>query len=301
MADANSNMPLANELQLVNYLQSMLTGKTINPNYTGATVQTAQMVPTMSGADMNSIMTEWLRGNGQFLDHMRQQNVAGLYNTSTQKLLANDLTAQAALKAAQANIQIQQGNANLMNQYYSRLQAQQPKYLPSQGGLGKTAAAAGIAGLDKLLGGVLGTQKGKKDPRVIDESGATKGSSSTESSSPDTSAIDTSSLSSAPLQDVLDAGSLALTNPQIAEAYDFGQNMSIDPAMTSAWDQLLGIDTPMMSTVESPYFSSSIDLNGWDMSSWEMPAVDTYQSFYDSYGTTPGYDFVDYSDYSFDW
>jgi hypothetical protein len=148
-----SMMPLQGEMQLVNYLSSLFGGKQLNPKYTGETVTPASLVPEMTGDEMSSVMTEWMRGQGNFLGNQRQQNLAGLYNTSTSKLVANDLQAQAALKAALANTQIKQGNSQLMNQYYSKLQNQQPQYLPNDPNqLGKTGAAAGIAALNSLLG-----------------------------------------------------------------------------------------------------------------------------------------------------
>lgn len=163
MAEKTSNMPLQGELGLINYLQGIFSGKVANPNYTGASVPAPVTAPLMSGQDMQNIMTEFLRGNGQFLDQMRQQNMAGLYNSSTRNLVANDLTAQAALKASTANSAIQQQNAAILNNYNARVAAQQPKYLPnSQGGMGKVAAALGIAGIDKLLGGALGGGSKKK-------------------------------------------------------------------------------------------------------------------------------------------
>lgn len=175
----NSNMPLAGELGLINYLQGLFSNKVANPNYTGASVPAPVLAPTMSGQDMQNIMTEFLRGNGQFLDQMRQQNLSGLYNSSTRNLVANDLTAQAALKASTANAGIQNQNAQILNTYNARVAAQQPKYLPNtQGGTGKAAAALGVAGLDWLLKNGLGgkgtetSKRTKKDPNAIDESGA---------------------------------------------------------------------------------------------------------------------------------
>lgn len=148
-----SMMPLQGEMQLVNYLSSLFGGKTVNPAYTGETVLPPSLIPEMTGDDMSSVMTEWLRGQGNFLGNQRQQNLAGLYNTSTSKLVANDLTAQAALKAALANTQIKQGNSQLQNQYYSRLQNQQPQYLPQDPNqMSKVGAALGVSALNSLLG-----------------------------------------------------------------------------------------------------------------------------------------------------
>lgn len=131
MADmVKSDMPLANELSVVNYLRNILgvsSSGTATAGQVGNTLQavggvstpgvaTASQAEELTQDQLSTIMTEWLRGNGQFLDNMRQQNVSGLYNTSTQKLVANDLTAQAALKAATANQEIQKANANLATQ-----------------------------------------------------------------------------------------------------------------------------------------------------------------------------------------
>lgn len=164
MADpVNSNMPLAGEMALASYLSNLFgSGKTPNPNYTGATPLPPQLVGQMSGGDMQNIMTEFLRGNGQFLQQMMQQNQSGIYNSPTRRLIANDLTAQAALKATQANVPIQQGNASLMNQYYSRLNNQQPQYLPGDPNRKQNSAMAlGIAALNKLLEGGLSGKDGK--------------------------------------------------------------------------------------------------------------------------------------------
>lgn len=123
---ATSDMPLANEVSVVQYLRNLMgagtnaasasqvagTQQAVGGTATGGTATAAQ-APELTQDQLSSIMTEWLRGNGQFLDNMRQQNVSGLYNTSTQKLVANDLTAQAALKAATANQEIQKTNAAL--------------------------------------------------------------------------------------------------------------------------------------------------------------------------------------------
>jgi hypothetical protein len=151
-------MPLQNEMQLANWISGMF-GKTANPNYTGATVAAPQLVNQMSGQDMQNLMTEFMRGQGGFLQNMQQARQSGLYNSNTQRLVANDITAQAALKATQANVPIQQGNASLMNQYYAKQGALQPKYLPGN----KNTALGGlaIAGLQKLMQG--GGKKGSKD------------------------------------------------------------------------------------------------------------------------------------------
>lgn len=140
-----TTMPFEEELKTAQYITSLLGGnKKPNPNYSGEVIK-PDMVPEISPTDMNSIMTEWLRTNGQFLDTMRQQNMSGLYNSSTQKLLANDLTAQAALKAATLNSNIKQGNTQLANQYYAKVSTQ-----PS-----KTIKGGGPSTLDKVLAAAL--------------------------------------------------------------------------------------------------------------------------------------------------
>lgn len=100
------DMPLQPELGLVNYLRS-ITGAGGSGN-----VATPGVAKEIDASGLSSIMTDWLRGNGQFLQNMQQQNQAGLYNSSTRRLVANDLTAQAALKAAGANQATRISNAD---------------------------------------------------------------------------------------------------------------------------------------------------------------------------------------------
>lgn len=175
------SMPLQNEMQLANWISGMVSGKSPNPNYTGATVQAPQLVNQMAPQDLQNLMTEYMRGQGGFLNNMMQSRQSGLYNSNTRNLVSNDILAQAALKASQANVPIQQGNAQLMNQYYSKQQAIQPKYLPNNS---KNDALGGlaIAGIQKLLSGGLGSflggglktpgKKGSGSQTSMDEEGA---------------------------------------------------------------------------------------------------------------------------------
>jgi hypothetical protein len=103
-------MPLQSELGLVNYLRS------ISGVGGAGNVAVGSQAQEIDSAGLSNIMTDWLRSNGQFLQSMQQQNQAGLYNSSTRRLVANDLTAQAALKAAGANQTTRINNAsNLTN------------------------------------------------------------------------------------------------------------------------------------------------------------------------------------------
>lgn len=269
------SLPLQNEMQLANWVSSLFSGKTANPNYTGGKVAPPQLVDQLSGQDMQNLMTEFLRGNGNFLQNMMQQNQAGLYNTNTRRLVANDLTAQAALKASQANVPIQQGNAQLMNAYYSKLAAQAPKYLPSSSRNDALGGLA-IAGLQQLLkGGKDKKQQGSKESSSTDseksaESGGNIFDQITEFFSPSADTSSPVSLDSIAPQMSVDPGSLLgdMTGAQ----YDFG--MSVDPGLSFDFG-----------SVGSDYNFQP----------------DTYESFTDSYGTAPGYDYQDYSEYFFDY
>lgn len=282
MAEKTSNMPLQGELGLINYLQGIFSGKVANPNYTGASVPAPVTAPLMSGQDMQNIMTEFLRGNGQFLDQMRQQNLSGMYNSSTQKLVANDLTAQAALKASTANSNIMQGNAAILNNYNARVAAQQPKYLPnSQGGMGKVAAALGIAGLEKLLNSG-NTKKGqgkskqtqnKDDPNSESDTGTSFFDKITEMFNSESSS---------------QVGSL----DEVAGSIN---NMSIDPQ--SFLSDIIGGSDYGMSM--DPGLNLSFDTGPMDYGSYDY-VPDTPESFYDTYNTNLGYDFADYDEYFFD-
>ena len=110
--------PLQPELGLINYLRQITgigtPGSVAVPGQASQSIQAvAGQAPELTQDTLSNIMTEWLRGSGNFLNAMHQQNQSGLYNSSTRRLVANDLTAQAALKAAQAGSAVQQRNAEL--------------------------------------------------------------------------------------------------------------------------------------------------------------------------------------------
>jgi hypothetical protein len=243
-----SMMPLQGEMQLVNYLSSLFGGKTVNPNYTGETVLPPSLIPEMTGDDMSSVMTEWLRGQGNFLGNQRQQNLAGLYNTSTSKLVANDLTAQAALKAALANTQIKQGNSQLQNQYYSRLQNQQPQYLPQDPNqMGKVGAALGVSALNSLLGG-----GGKDGGGLLDKlMGALTGTSAKTSTQPSTGKKPATKKPT----DVTDQG-------QGADSMGSGTDMvgGIDP-IEAALNDYYGVADPMIAELTADAVNPNFNTN----------------------------------------
>lgn len=176
MADTkSSNMPLQGEMQLANWISNMFSNKTANPNYTGGTVPNPVLAPTMTAQDMQNLMTEYMRGDGRFLQQMQQGRTAGLYNSSTSNLIANDITAQAALKASSANQNINAQNAQILNTFNQRQAIQQPKYLPNGGNQNAALGGLAIAGLQKLLGGGISlggsTKKksDKEDARTMEE------------------------------------------------------------------------------------------------------------------------------------
>ena len=271
-------MPLQNEMQLANWVSSLFSGKTANPNYTGATVAAPQLVNQMSGQDLQNLMTEYMRGSGNFLQNMMQQNQSGLYNTNTRQLVANDLTAQAALKASQANVPIQQGNAQLMNQYYAKQAALQPKYLPSNNRNNALGGLA-IAGLQELMKG-RGKGKGKEQ----DSTSSSKESSSSDQSANIFEQIAEMFTPSASVEGGVGevAGGMSM-DPQnfLADFIGGGDQygMSMDP----------GLNLDFGNTFELQNDSYSYDF-----------VPDTYESFESSYGSAPGYDFQDYDEYFFD-
>lgn len=111
---AQSNLPFSEELGLVNYLRQATGTQSVDASKSyKASQATAAQAPLITEAGLSGIMTDFLRTNGQFLQNMNQQNQSGLYNSSTRRLVANDLTAQAALKAATANQNIGVQNAQL--------------------------------------------------------------------------------------------------------------------------------------------------------------------------------------------
>lgn len=132
--DQASLMPFAGEIGLANYINNLFGGGSANNYGMGnlalagtPTTSTAAQVATpekltanlqseLSPEDMNNLITEWLRGQGNFLGAAREQNLSGMYNTATRNLVSNDLMSQAALKATQANIPIKTANAQILNQ-----------------------------------------------------------------------------------------------------------------------------------------------------------------------------------------
>jgi hypothetical protein len=274
-------MPLQNEMQLANWISGMF-GKTANPNYTGATVAAPQLVNQMSGQDMQNLMTEFMRGQGGFLQSMQQARQSGLYNSNTQRLVANDITAQAALKATQANVPIQQGNASLMNQYYAKQGALQPKYLPGNKSKENALGALAIAGLQKLMQG-----EGKKGAKGKKEDPATAAKEGTGEEAPQ----DFMSAMGDKLSEIFGSGSVS-PDLQVGSTADIPQ-MSFDPQ--SMIGDFAGANQDYGMSID-PGLSFNFDQG--DYSYDYQP--DTYDSFYDSYGTNPGYDFQDYDEYFFD-
>lgn len=153
MADTKMALPLQNEMQLAQWISGMISGKTANPNYKGEVAKVNQIAP-LGSADLQNLMTEFMRGQGGFLQNMMQQNQSGLYNTNTRRLVADDITAQAALKATAANTDIAKANAQLANTYQAQVHASGPKYLPGNP-RGDALGGLAIAGLSKLLSGGL--------------------------------------------------------------------------------------------------------------------------------------------------
>lgn len=100
-----STLPFQEEMGLINYLRG--------PQKVQAGAVSPIQLAEPSGQDLNAIIQEFLRTDGRFLQNMLQQNTSGLYNSSTRKLLANDLLAQAAQKAALAKGTVSAQNAQL--------------------------------------------------------------------------------------------------------------------------------------------------------------------------------------------
>lgn len=170
--DQASLMPLSGEIGLANYISSLFGGGAKLGNLQLASTPT---LPTTAGVEeytpeqMNQLMTEWLRGGGNFLNTAREQNLSGLYNTATRNLVSNDLMAQAALKATQANVPIKTANAQIA-QTQANAQAQlaanvalanaktqneynmeSAKLKASQPSAGVLGGALGIAALGAIL------------------------------------------------------------------------------------------------------------------------------------------------------
>ena len=154
-------LPLAGESALFNYLQGLVTGKTPNPAYTGVQVERPAPIQELTGDALQSIITEYLRGQGNLLGNLAQPKQAGLYNSNTQTLVANDIMTSAARKAALANTAIQESNAKITNDYVANLLKSQPKYIDTSNQRSSAAGGLAISGLRKLLG--MGTSEtGKK-------------------------------------------------------------------------------------------------------------------------------------------
>lgn len=115
-----SLMPFSGEIGLAQYINQLFGGNTgqitnlaLAPTPTQLTTeQLAEYTPEQ----LSQLMTEYMRGAGNFLGAAREQNLSGLYNTATRNLVSNDIMAQAALKATQANTAVKTANANLANQ-----------------------------------------------------------------------------------------------------------------------------------------------------------------------------------------
>ena len=274
------SMPLQNEMQLANWISGMF-GKQANPNYRGEVAQVNQ-IPQMSGQDLQNLMTEYMRGNGNFLQNMMQARQAGIYNSNTQRLVANDIMAQAALKASTANTDIAKANAQLANTYQAQIQAAGPKYLPSN--RGNALGALGIAGLQALLGG----DKNKKK----------SGSKNTESA---TGAAGKEAGSSGnifeQIAEMFTPAASGSTSPSAPEGYGFDpfQTPDFNPADFSdfAVDVNPSIGSESLGGFDE-WGSSDLSFN------FDAPAIDTYDSFTQDYGFNPGYDYQDYSEYFFD-
>ena len=107
MADTAQNpyLPFAQEFNLIDQFRG---GKQITaPTVSGAGV------PLMSGQQLQQLMTSYLRGPGNFLEKSRAQNMAGLYNSSTNRLMQDNALAEASRQATEANVKIQLGNQQL--------------------------------------------------------------------------------------------------------------------------------------------------------------------------------------------
>lgn len=149
---ATSTLPLSGEMALFDYLQGLATGKAPNPNYTGVNISAPKPVKELSGEGLQSIITEYMRGQGNFLGNMAQARQSGLYNSNTQKLVADNILTEASRKAALANTAIQESNARIQNEHNRNLLAMQPRYLNTQNQRKSAAGGLAIAGLEKLLG-----------------------------------------------------------------------------------------------------------------------------------------------------
>lgn len=105
-------MPLQEELQTANAYRDIL-----GLGGSGGGVSAGQ-VPQLQGDQLAAMMTQFARDN-RLINVLDQSRQAGLYNSSTRGLLANDIMSSAALKAALGNAEIAKMNAQL------KMQAQQ--------------------------------------------------------------------------------------------------------------------------------------------------------------------------------
>lgn len=163
-----SLMPLSGEVGLAQYISNLFGGGAkLNASSLAqapATLQATQL-DEYTPEQLNQLITEYLRGSGNFLGASREQNLSGLYNTATRNLVSNDILAQAALKATQANTAVktanaqlqqsnQQANANLATQVALQNAKTQNEFAlrkatqPSSAVLG---GALGIAALNAIL------------------------------------------------------------------------------------------------------------------------------------------------------
>lgn len=297
--------PLSGELDLMNYLRQ-ITGNSTTGTYQ-ASQAVAGQAPELTPEKMQAIMTEWLRGNGRFLENMQQQNQSGLYNSSTRRLVANDLTAQAALKAATANQDIQKLNAQLQTEASiknAQLQTQAAKDSSAQIS-GKTAkqnlaGAAGIAALAAIMkafsdgGGSDGKNAnatGKKRQLQMPKKDAVSPEASEVADTVGTSGWDLPSATIADMQDsqqmsfspqytemlqTTPLGQIIMQNPQFQpvnqSTVDFGTYNPID---IGNWNQNAGTDFDAGSFMtDIPY------LGGFDFSlnqDWNIPQEEQWQ------------------------
>jgi hypothetical protein len=183
---AARDYPLAPELGLMKYFRD-ITGTASRESTYKPGVAVAGQAPLIDEAGLSGIMTEWLRGNGRFLDTMHNQNQSGLYNSSTRRLVANDLTAQAALKAATANQDIGKVNAELS----TRASIENAKMQSLANSSNAKLSMSGNSGKNKLLDLALaagmnifkGSENKKGEKKVSTEAaGGTSGTSDVSSS-----------------------------------------------------------------------------------------------------------------------
>lgn len=302
--------PLSGELDLMNYLRQ-ITGNSTTGTYQ-ASQAVAGQAPELTTEKMQGIMTEWLRGNGRFLENMQQQNQSGLYNSSTRRLVANDLTAQAALKAATANQDTQKLNAQLQTEASiknAQLQTQAAKDSSTQIS-GKTAkqnlaGAAGIAALAAIMkafgdsggggggggSGSKGANGNKKRPLQLPKKDAVSPDTSEVADTVGTSGWDLPTATIADMQEVQQMsfspqyaemlqttplGQIMMQNPQFQpinqSQVDFGTYNPID---IGNWNQNVGTN------FDAGSFMTDIpDLGGFDFTlnqDWNIPQQDQWQ------------------------